>query len=99
MSHALGASPLSTTWTHHRARVAALSRSRTPGDPDLTEARRNLAAERRAERVAQIVAETRAAQGLPPRVTDPAALERVAAVLRLIEQPYTGTSPDGGAAA
>jgi hypothetical protein len=33
------------------------------------------------------VAASRAAQGLPPVITDPAALERVAAVLRLVALP------------
>lgn len=31
------------SWTHERARIGALSRSRTPDDPDLIDARRNLA--------------------------------------------------------
>jgi hypothetical protein len=30
------------SWTHDRARVAALSRSRTPDDPALADARRDL---------------------------------------------------------
>lgn len=34
------------SWTHERAKVAGLSRSRTPDDPDLIAARRNLSAER-----------------------------------------------------
>jgi hypothetical protein len=33
------------------------------------------------------VAESRAKQGLPPTITDPATLERVAAVLRLVAIP------------
>jgi hypothetical protein len=33
------------------------------------------------------VTRTRAAQGLPPVITDPATLERVAAVLRLVALP------------
>jgi hypothetical protein len=33
------------------------------------------------------VARTRASQGLPPVITDPAILERVAAVLRLVALP------------
>ena len=37
-------------WTHHRARVAALSRDRAPDDPELLVARRDLAAAREAER-------------------------------------------------
>ena len=44
-------------WTHERAKVAALTRSRTPDDPELVEARRNLRAERLAEHVAKVVAE------------------------------------------
>jgi len=42
---------------HHRARVATLSRSRRPDDPELVEARRNLRAEYLAEYVARVVAE------------------------------------------
>jgi hypothetical protein len=34
------------SWTTERARVASLSRSRTPDDPELIEARHNLAYER-----------------------------------------------------
>jgi hypothetical protein len=34
------------SWTHERARVASLTRSRTPDDPDLIAARRNLRAAR-----------------------------------------------------
>jgi hypothetical protein len=37
-------------WTHHRARVAALSRDRAPDDPELLAARRDLAAAREAAR-------------------------------------------------
>ena len=33
-------------WTHHRARVASLTRSRVPDDPDLVTARRDLRAAR-----------------------------------------------------
>ena len=36
----------SHTWTHHRAKVAALSRDRSPDDPDLVDARRDLRAAR-----------------------------------------------------
>jgi hypothetical protein len=39
------------------------------------------------------VAASRAAQGLPPVVTDPATLERVAAVLRLVAIPEPTPSP------
>lgn len=41
----------------HRGRVAALTRSRTPDDPELVSARRDLAAERIAEHIAKVVAE------------------------------------------
>ena len=34
------------SWTHERARIASLSRSRQPDDPELLAARRNLRAER-----------------------------------------------------
>jgi hypothetical protein len=37
-------------WTHHRARVAALSRDRAPDDPELLAARRALTEAREAER-------------------------------------------------
>lgn len=43
------------SWTHERARVASLSRSRTPGDPDLVDARRNLKVERLAVYIARVV--------------------------------------------
>lgn len=45
------------SWTSERARVASLTRSRPPNDPDLLNARRNLAAERLADHVARVVAE------------------------------------------
>lgn len=44
-----------STWTHHRAQVASLSRSRTPDDPDLVEARRNMRAERLADYIKRTV--------------------------------------------
>ena len=37
-------------WTHHRARVAALSRDRAPDDPELLAARQALTEARAAER-------------------------------------------------
>jgi hypothetical protein len=46
-----------STWTHERARVASLSRSRTADDPDLVEARRNMRAERLADHIAKVVAQ------------------------------------------
>lgn len=44
-----------STWTHHRARVASLSRSRADDDPDLVAARRNLKAERLADYIERTV--------------------------------------------
>jgi hypothetical protein len=44
------------SWTTERARVASLSRSRQPDDPDLLNARRNLRAERLADHIAETVA-------------------------------------------
>jgi hypothetical protein len=43
------------SWTHERARIASLTRSRKPDDPDLLEARRNLRAERLADHIAKVV--------------------------------------------
>jgi len=43
------------SWTAERARVASLSRSRTPDDPDLIAARRNLRTERLAEYIKRTV--------------------------------------------
>lgn len=48
---------MSTTWTSERARLAALTRSRSADDPELTDARRNLKAERLAEHIRQVVAQ------------------------------------------
>jgi hypothetical protein len=42
-------------WTHHRARVASLTRSRSDDDPDLVEARRDLKAERLADSIRRAV--------------------------------------------
>jgi hypothetical protein len=44
-------------WTHQRARVASLSRSRSHDDPDLIEARRNLRAARLTEHVQKALAD------------------------------------------
>lgn len=44
-----------TNWTNPRARIGALSRSRAPDDPDLIEARRDLAAARLAEHIKRVV--------------------------------------------
>lgn len=43
------------SWTAERARVASLSRSRTPDDPDLIAARGNLKAERLAAYIENVV--------------------------------------------
>lgn len=40
-----------TSWTHHRARVASLSRDRAADDPDLIAARQDLKASRLADQV------------------------------------------------
>ncbi len=48
------------SWTHHRAKVAALSRDRAPDDPELLDARRKL----RAERLAHAIRET--VEAAPP---------------------------------
>jgi hypothetical protein len=45
------------SWQSERARVASLSRSRTPTDPDLIAAKRDLRAERLAEHIARVVAD------------------------------------------
>ena len=42
-------------WTHHRARVAALSRDRAANDPDLLDARRDLRAARLEEYIKSTV--------------------------------------------
>lgn len=62
------------SWTAERARVASLSRSRTPDDPDLLDARRNLRAERLADHIAKVVAEA------PPLTQEQR--DRLAALLR-----------------
>lgn len=61
-------------WTSTRSRIAALSRSRTPDDPDLLAARRDL----RATKLEQHVAEQVAA--FPP-LTDEQ-LDRIAVLIR-----------------
>ena len=57
-----------------RGRVASLSRTRKPNDPDLIEARRHLATAKLEQYVARVVAEA-------PPLTDEQ-LERVSALLR-----------------
>ncbi|MCL1869775.1 MAG: hypothetical protein FWF90_05110 [Promicromonosporaceae bacterium] len=44
-------------WTHHRARVASLTRSRTADDPELADARRDLRAERLAAYIEEVLAQ------------------------------------------
>ena len=68
-----------------RARVAALTRSRTPDDPALVEARRTLAAENLAAYIERVVAEA------PPLTS--AQRDRIAALLR----PIPGGAPPGSA--
>lgn len=46
-----------STWTHERARIASLSRSRQSDDPELIEAKRNLRAQRLADHVTKVLAE------------------------------------------
>ena len=45
-----------TTWTHERARVASLSRSRADDDPDLLDARARLRTARFEDRIRRLVA-------------------------------------------
>jgi len=63
-----------STWTHERAKVASLTRSRKADDPELISARQRLAADRLAEHVAKVVAKA------PPLT--PAQRDRIAALLR-----------------
>lgn len=64
----------SPRWTSHRARLASLSRSREPDDPDLIAARRDLKAARLTEYVARTV------DDFPPLTDEQRS--RVAALLR-----------------
>lgn len=59
------------SWTHERARIASLSRSRSADDPELIEARRNLRAERLADYIKNTVD---AAPPLSPEQRDRLAL-------------------------
>jgi hypothetical protein len=72
------------SWKTDRARVAALSRSRTVDDPALIDARRNL----RAERLEDYISKTLATA--PPLTNEQR--ERLALLLH-------GSLPNGGAAA
>lgn len=59
---------------HERARVASLSRDRKPDDPELVDARRNLAAEKLAAHVVKVLA-------VAPPLTDDQR-NRIAGLLR-----------------
>jgi len=63
-----------STWTSERARVASLTRSRPPDDPDLIAARENLKAERLKVYIARVV-------DAAPDLT-PAQRDRLALLLR-----------------
>jgi hypothetical protein len=63
------------SWTHDRARVAALSRDRKPTDPDLLAAKRDLRASRDEEYVKRLVAEA-------PALTEDQRSRIAAALLR-----------------
>lgn len=67
-----------STWTHERARVASLSRSRDTHDPELVAARRSLKTERLADHIERTVAE------FPPLTRE--ACDRLAGLL------YGGTA-------
>lgn len=62
-----------STWKSERARVASLSRSRTPDDPDLVEARRNLKFQRFEDYVSRVLADA------PPLTNEQR--ERIASLL------------------
>lgn len=62
------------SWTHERARIASLSRSRAADDPELIDARRNLRAERLADYIRKTVDEA------PPLT--PAQRDRLSVLLR-----------------
>lgn len=62
------------TWTSARARVASLTRSRTPDDPELVNARQDLRALRLEDHVRKVVSEA------PPLSNEQR--ERIAALLR-----------------
>jgi len=59
---------------HHRGRIAALTRSRKPDDPELIDARRALAEAKLAEHVERVV-------GGWPELTDEQ-IDRICALLR-----------------
>ena len=63
-----------SAFTHHRGRVAALSRSRKPDDPELVDARRNMRTERLADYIARVV------DAMPPLTNEQR--DRLALLLR-----------------
>lgn len=65
---------MSESWTHHRAKVAGLSRDRAPDDPELIDARRALRAARLEDHVTKVLAEA-------PPLNDEQR-DRIAALLR-----------------
>ena len=54
-----------TAWTHERARIASLTRSRAASDPELVAARQNLKELRLAEQIRKVV-------GTAPSLSDEA---------------------------
>lgn len=76
------------SWTHERARVASLSRSRPADDPDLLDARRNLKAERLADHIAKVVSEA------PPLT--PEQRDRLAVLLRTSSPPGSAPPAESG---
>jgi len=74
-------------WTTNRAQVAGLSRRRAPDDPDLTNARRDLAAERLADAVRRVVASA------PPLTA--AQRDTIAALLRAPATPVSTPAQSG----
>lgn len=65
-----------------------------PEEGDRARRRAEAQAEQIREAAARLVAE-RVAQGLPPKVTDPVVLARIAAMLRSTESPLSeGREPD-----
>ncbi|MBB1493513.1 hypothetical protein J4N02_04735 [Propioniciclava sp. MC1595] len=55
MTTTANAATISPNWRVERGRIAALTRSRTPDDPELLAARRDLKAARLAEHITEVV--------------------------------------------